>query len=152
MARRRTEKRTKKRTKKKAKKKTKKGLSLEGEVALRDLRARQRSWVALPLVDWREEEGLVVIAAPRFKGRLGKGLVQVLGKDQTYNLRLDEFGSFVWRSIDGERTLGEITDATIEHIDAEEETALHRLLMFLRSLQNVGAVKVVIFENPEGDI
>ena len=141
-----------KRTKKKTKKKKNKGLSAEGEAALRDLRARQRSWVALPLADWREEEGLVVIAAPRFKGRLGKGLVEVLRRDQTYNLQLDEFGSFVWRLIDGERTLGEITDATIEHIDAEEETALHRLLMFLRALQNMGAVKVVIFENPEGDI
>ncbi len=131
----------KKRTKKK------KGLSTEGEAALRDLHARQRSWVALPLAQWREEEDLVVIAAPRFKGRLGKGLIEVMGKDQTFNLRLDEFGSFVWRLIDGERTLGEITDATIEQMDAEEETALHRLLMFLRSLQNVGAVKVVIFEN-----
>ena len=141
-----------KRTKKKTKKKKNKGLSAEGEAALRDLRARQRSWVALPLADWREEEGLVVIAAPRFKGRLGKGLIEVLRRDQTYNLQLDEFGSFVWRLIDGERTLGEITDATIEHIDAEEETALHRLLMFLRALQNMGAVKVVIFENPEGDI
>ncbi len=141
-----------KRTKKRTKKKAKEGLSVEGEAALRDLRARQRSWVALPLADWREEEDLVVIAAPRFKGRLGMGLIEVLGKDQSYNLRLDEFGSFVWRLIDGERTLGEITDATIEHIDAEEETALHRLLMFLRSLQNMGAVKVVIFENPEGDI
>lgn len=141
----------KKRTKKT--KKTKMNiLSIEGEAALRDLRARQRSWVAIPLADWREEEDLVVIAAPRFKGRLGKGLVEVLGRDQTYNLQLDEFGSFVWRLIDGERTLGEITDATVEQMDAEEETALHRLLMFLRSLQNVGAVKVVIFENPEGDI
>ncbi len=140
-----------KRTKKKTKKKKNKGLSPEGEAALRDLRARQRSWVALPLADWREEEDLVVIAAPRFKGPLGKGLIEVLRRDQTYNLKLDEFGSFVWRLIDGERTLGEITDATIEHIDAEEETALHRLLMFLRALQNMGAVKVVIFENPEGD-
>ena len=141
-----------KRTKKKTRKKKMKGLSQEGEAALRDLHARQRSWVAIPLADWHEEEDLIVIAAPRFKGRLGKGLVEVLGRDQTYNLLLDEFGSFVWRLIDGERTLGEITDATIEHIDAEEETALHRLLMFLRSLQNMGAVKVVIFENPEGDI
>jgi len=141
----------KKRTKKP--KKTKMNmLSIEGEAALRDLRARQRSWVAIPLADWREEEDLVIIAAPRFKGRLGKGLIEVLGKDQTYNLRLDGFGSFVWRLIDGERTLGEITDATIEQMDAEEETALHRLLMFLRSMQNVGAVKVVIFENPEGDV
>jgi len=141
----------KKRTKR-TKKTKKKGLSLEGEAALRDIRARQRSWVAIPLADWREENGTVVIAAPRFKGRLGKGLVEVLRRDQTFNLQLDEFGSFVWRLIDGERTLGEIADATIEQMDAEEETALHRLLMFLRSLQNAGAVKVVIFENSEGDI
>lgn len=138
--------------KKKAKEKKKKVLSQKGEAALRNVNARHRSWVAIPLADWREEEGLVVIAAPRFKGRLGKGLVEVLGKDQTYNIRLDEFGSFVWRLIDGERNLGEITDATIEQIDAEEETALHRLLMFLRSLNNMGAVKVVIFEKSEGDI
>lgn len=140
------------RKKRTRKKKKKKGLSVEGEAALRSLHARQRSWVAIPLAEWREEEDLIVIAAPRFKGRLGKGLVEVLGKDQTYNLLLDEFGSFVWRLIDGERTLGEITDTTIEQMDAEEETALQRLLMFLRSLQNMGAIKVVIFENSKGDI
>ncbi len=74
-----------KRTKKKTKKKKNKGLSPEGEAALRDLRARQRSWVALPLADWREEEDLVVIAAPRFKGRLGKGLIEVPQADQSVN-------------------------------------------------------------------
>ena len=72
-----------------------------GEETLEAIRARQRSWVAIPLAEWFEEEGLVVIKAPRFRGRAGRKLVDLMGREQTYNLRLDEFGSFVWRLVDG---------------------------------------------------
>ena len=127
------------------------GQRTKGEETLEAIRARQRSWVAIPLAEWLEEEGLVVIKAPRFQGRAGRRLVDLMGREQTYNLRLDEFGSFVWRLVDGKRDLGEITDATVDKMGAEEETALHRLLMFMRSLRNVGVVRVVVPENLEVD-
>jgi hypothetical protein len=126
-----------------ARRRRRSGLSAEGAEALRDIHARQRTWVVVPEAEWFEEDGLVVVRAPRFKGRAGKTLVGVLGRDQEYNLRLDEFGSFVWRLIDGERTVGELSDATVEGMGAEEETAHHRLVMFLRSLNNMGVVRVL---------
>lgn len=125
------------------------GRASAGSATLEEIRARQRSWVAIPEAGWHEEEGLVVIEAPRFRGRAGRRLVDLLGREQTYNLRLDEFGSFVWRLIDGSRDLGQIADATMEHLGAEEDTALQRLVMFLRSLKNLGVVNVVVRENPE---
>ncbi len=126
-----------------ARRRRRKGLSAEGVAALKDIYTRQRTWVVIPVAEWFEEDGLVVVRAPRFKGKVGKGLVGVLKRDQDFNLRLDDFGSFVWRLIDGERTVGEISEATVEGMSAEEATAQQRLIMFLRSLNNVGVVRVV---------
>ncbi len=126
-----------------ARRRKRKGLSAEGVAALKDIYTRQRTWVVIPVAEWFEEDGLVVVRTPRFKGKVGKALVGVLKRDQDFNLRLDDFGSFVWRLIDGERTVGEISEATVEGLDAEEGTAQQRLIMFLRSLNNVGVVRVV---------
>ena len=126
-----------------ARRRRKKGLSAEGEAALKEIFARQRTWVVIPQAEWFEEDGLVVVRAARFERRPGKALVSALKRDPEYNLRLDEFGSFVWKLIDGERTVGDIAGATVEEMGAEEVTAQQRLIMFLRSLNNVGVVRVV---------
>jgi hypothetical protein len=126
-----------------ARRRRRKGLSAEGEAALEEIHARQRTWVVVPEAEWFEEEGLVVVRAPRFRGKAGKALVGVLSRDPEFNLRLDEFGSLVWRLIDGQRTVGEISDATVREMGAEEGTAQQRLLMFLRSLNNAGVIRVL---------
>jgi hypothetical protein len=120
-----------------------------GQVALDELETRQRSWVPVRLAEHLEEEGRMVVLAPKFRNRFGRGLVSLMGKDQEYNLRLDEFGSTVWELIDGRRSLGEIADDLAERFGKEVEPALPRLLMFMRSLHNAGVIEVTTFENPE---
>lgn len=124
----------------------KKGLSDKGKDALSDIEARQRSWVVIPMAESREVDGLVVVMAPKFKSRPGKAMVRLFRQPQEANLHLDEYGSVAWGLMDGERNIGQIMDAMVERFGEEAEPALQRLLMFLRSLQNAGAVRVVILE------
>jgi len=125
-------------------------LTAQGEAALAEIEARQRSWVVIPVAEHEDVEGLVVIRAPRFRGRTGRGLVRALKRDQHYNLHLDEFGSRAWRLFDGERTVGEIADVLAEEAGDEPAIALQRLMMFLRRLKSGGLVRVVTLEKAEG--
>ncbi|UCC92424.1 MAG: PqqD family peptide modification chaperone [Thermoplasmata archaeon] len=123
-----------------------------GQAALADIEAQQRSWVVIPVAEAHEEEGLVVIRAPRFQNRLGRGLVNVLKRDPEFNLHLDEFGSEAWRLFDGRRNVGEISDTLAERAGDEPEIAMTRLMMFLRSLKSTGVVRVVTVERAEGNV
>ena len=125
-------------------------LTAQGEAALAEIEARQRSWVVIPMAEHEDVDGLVVIRAPRFQGRAGRGLVRVLKRDQHFNLHLDEFGSRAWRLFDGERTVGEIADVLAEEAGDEPALALQRLMMFLRRLKSGGLVRVVTLEKAEG--
>jgi hypothetical protein len=123
-----------------------------GEDALAEIEAYQRSWVVIPMVEHHEEEGLVVLKAPKFQHRVGRRLVRLMKKDQEFNLYLDEFGSRAWHLYDGKRTVGQIADKMVEGTDDEPNLALIRLIMHLRSLKSGGLVRVVTIEKAEGTI
>ncbi len=127
-------------------------LSAKGEAALAEIEAHQRSWVVIPVAEHREVDGLVVVRAPRFQGRAGKGLVRILRRDDHFNLHLDGFGSRAWRLFDGERTVGEIADEMAEEAGDDPAIALLRLIMFLRRLKSGGVVRVVTLEKAEGNL
>jgi len=102
--------------------------------------------VPVRLSDSLEEGGRVVVLAPRFRNRLGKGLVRLARRDQSFRLRLDEFGSEAWRAIDDERTLGEIADLMRARFGDRAEPAEERLAEFLRRLHGAGVVLVTTDE------
>lgn len=124
-------------------------LAQEGQRAVAERKRISRSWVPVPLADSVEDGGTVTVMAPKFQGRLGKGMVSLARVPQTYRLNLDEFGSAVWRLIDGRRCVGDIADALVERFGEDVEPALPRLLSFLRSLRNTGAIEVTTRENAE---
>jgi hypothetical protein len=118
--------------------------SKAGQQALDDIEFHQRSWVVIPVAEHFEgEDGNVVLRAPRFHGRMGKGLVRALNRDPEFNLHLDEFGSKAWHLFDGRRTLGEVADSMADMADDEPRIALTRLIMFLKDLKTAGVVRVV---------
>lgn len=121
-----------------------------GKAALDDIEAHQRSWVVIPMSEHRMDGDLVVVRAPRFQNRVGRGLVRLLRKDQEFNLHLDEFGSEAWLLFDGRRTLGEVADHMADRADDEPRIALTRLLMFLKGLKTAGVIRVVTLERADG--
>ena len=121
----------------------------EGRKAVDDIEALQRSWCLVRTAEFVEVDGLVQILAPKFKGRLGKRMVDMAGKPQTYRINLDAFGTAVWLLIDGERDIGAIADAISERFGEEVEPVLPRLLHFLRSLRNTHVLEVSSADGPE---
>jgi hypothetical protein len=124
--------------------------SAAGKAALDDIEAHQRSWVVIPMAEHMMDGELVVVRAPRFNNRVGRGLVRLLRKDPEFNLHLDEFGSEAWLLFDGRRTLGEVADHMAERADDEPRIALTRLLMFLKGLKTAGVIRVVTLERADG--
>lgn len=101
-----------------------------GQINLLDLSPR-------PEVGWEEgEDGLVVLVRerPRVRGprSLGRWLSYMMAPPR---IRLDEFGSFAWRALDGETTVGSISDRVRDHFGDAAEPVERRLGQFVQILR-----------------
>lgn len=123
-----------------------KGRKSKGQKAIDELVRRGRSWVPERTVEWTEEGERAILQAPRFQGRVGRAVVDRLGRDQAYRLKLDEFGTAAWLAIDGQRDVGQIAGMMREAFGERAEPAEERLLEFLRRLQGAGCVVVTTSE------
>ncbi len=123
------------------------GWSEEGRTALEEAARHWREWVPVRLAETVEEGALVVVLAPRFRGRAGKALVRRMGRSETFRLCLDEYGTAAWGAIDGRRDVGQIADLMRARFGDRAEPAERRLVEFLRRLRNAGCVDVTTAEN-----
>lgn len=89
-----------------------------------------------PEFSWKiKEDNIVEIAMPN-RGFFNK-LAQIIWKRPKVSyISLDEFGSFIWMQIDGERTVLEISESVHEHFGERAEPLLERLSVFIKSLGN----------------
>lgn len=129
-----------------ARRRDQKGGRSRGQEVIDELVRKGRSWVPERTVEWTEEEGRAILQAPRFQGRVGRAVVDRLGRDQAYRLKLDEFGTAAWLAIDGRRDVGKIAGMMREAFGEGAEPAEERLLEFLRRLQGAGCVVVTTAE------
>jgi hypothetical protein len=79
--------------------------------------------------DWEEDEkkGTVIVKMPRFRSRLGKKFCSLIKKDQTYNVKLDEKNSFIWKLCDGKRSVREIAKSVFDKYGEEVEPLYQRI-------------------------
>lgn len=63
------------------------------------------------VADWEEVDGRVVVLRPEPRDRGPRGwLDRFFHKMSAHRIRLDEVGSFAWKELDGEQTVGEVVD------------------------------------------
>lgn len=76
----------------------------------------------------------VVILRPKFENRwLGRWLLSRM-KNPYYRVRLDTYGSCVWKNCDGKTTVGEIAENLKERFGDSIEPVYQRLAFFLNQL------------------
>ena len=86
-------------------------------------------------LEWREEHGQCVLLRPRFgSGRVGRWLASWAG-DPHYRIRLDDVGTFVWKSCDGQTPLSKIAEGLRQRFGVSVEPAEQRLAMFVSQMR-----------------
>lgn len=86
--------------------------------------------------DWEElEDKQIVILQPKFRNRwLARWLLPRM-KRPYFQVKLDEFGSWVWNRCDGEKTVREIGTEMRAKFGEKIEPVYDRLERFLRQLE-----------------
>ena len=97
----------------------------------------ERFWSACPYrrLGWREgTDGRVVVLRPRLgESRLGRWVGTLL-RDPYYRIRLDDFGTFVWKACDGDTPLDVIAQQMQRHFGPDVAPADERLGRFIQSM------------------
>ncbi len=93
------------------------------------------------LLEWTDtDDGRVTVLLPKYgTGRLGRWLSGRLSGAYC-RIRLDEYGSFVWKRCDGERTVREIADALLGKTREPLEDLRVRLGLFLYQMRRRGMI------------
>jgi hypothetical protein len=90
----------------------------------------------LRLLEWEEAEGgLLVVLKPKFDNPFLKKWLLPLFKSKNFRIRLDAFGSLVFRMCDGHNSCGEIADALREKFGEIVDPVHERLGVFMRQLE-----------------
>jgi len=92
-----------------------------------------------------DDHGKVTLLMPKFINRFAKKYLTPLCKTPHTKLRLDVLGSSVWLTIDGQKTVAEITQEITQKFNAETEIT-PRLTQFLTLLYEQ---KIITFREVE---
>lgn len=99
---------------------------------------RPQQWhnvIATRTIGWEDGlDGGAVLLVPRFrKGPLAKWLQPKLRRP-FIRVKLDEIGSFTWRSLDGKTSFADVVRSLKDHFGEKVEPAEERLRMFMTIL------------------
>lgn len=86
--------------------------------------------------DWKiKEDGCVQILIPR-EGLVDKLVRLFVKTPKVMKIDLDDVGSYVWKSIDGKRNIGEIGDILKAEFGEKAEPLYERLGTYINILRN----------------
>ena len=80
------------------------------------------------------DDGIITLLKPKFENKfLVKYLLPRIRKPN-FKIKLDQFGSFVWKQCDGNNTVAQIANLLKENFQDEIDPVYDRLAMFIQSL------------------
>jgi len=91
-------------------------------------------------LDWTEDENKLVTFNIENKGIMNKIAQKLFKKPKISYIHLDEFGSFVWRSIDGKSDIEKIGEAVREEFGEKANPLYERLAKYFQILASYGFV------------
>lgn len=104
----------------------------------KESRGEQRNLLEIKPVrnlEWEiEPNGFVVLLVPKFRNKyLVKYILPHLHKPH-FRVKLDEYGSFIWKMIDGKTTVGEISEKLTVTYGENFDPNYERIGKFIASL------------------
>jgi len=93
--------------------------------------------------EWSEDENGKVTVHMVHDGWPDRIAQRLFHRPRVSHIDLDGTGGFVWRQIDGKRTVGEIALLVKEQFGEQAEPLYGRLAQYMRILRNNGLVRYV---------
>ena len=93
--------------------------------------------------DWIDKKGSIFLIF-HYNHPIQKAVNWLVKKPNTSDLKLDDLGSTVWKSIDGKRNVKELGDVLVDTFGEGCQPVYERLIMFLRYMNRRGWI---YFEN-----
>ena len=90
---------------------------------------------------WSDDEKGIVTLEIENKGAFNKFAQFMLKKPKTSYIHLDENGSFVWKQVDGTKSIAEIAPAVDEHFGEAAHPLYERLAKFFEILDSYGFIE-----------
>lgn len=94
-------------------------------------------------ISWTTDENGIVTLAIENKGVFNKFAQVFFKKPKISYIHLEEFGSFIWQLIDGEKDIIEIGKLVEEHFGEKAQPLYERLAKYFTMLDNCGFVRFV---------
>lgn len=91
--------------------------------------------------DWRVEDEIVTVDFVN-KGFYNKIAQKVFKSSKVSHIELDEFGSYVWQQVDGEKDILQIADLVKDKFGAKVEPLYERICKYFGVLENENFVKL----------
>ena len=92
---------------------------------------------------WSQDENALVTLKMQNRGIANRLAQILLKKPKVSFIHLDEFGSFVWTSIDGKRDIIAIGELVRERFGDKAEPLYERLSQYIKTLQTNGFVTII---------
>lgn len=107
----------------------------------------------MPRVGWEPgEDGLIVLLVPKFRwGPFAGWLMAHIAKPHV-RVKLDRFGSFFFRQIDGATPMSVVVERIRREFGAEAEPVEERAALFLRRLERGDLVEPGPSAPPAGEV
>lgn len=90
-------------------------------------------------INWTVSDGAVTVEIEN-KGAFNRIAQTLFKKPKISYIHLEEFGSFVWPIIDGQKNLADIGTLVKEHFGDKAEPLYPRLIKYFETLQSYGFI------------
>ena len=81
------------------------------------------------------DDGTITVFKPKFRNKFMVKYIMPKLKSPDFKVNFDEFGSFVWKQIDGNLTIEKIGEKLKEHFKEDIEPVYERLSLFIQSIE-----------------
>lgn len=92
-------------------------------------------------LNWSADENGMITLDIENKGIVNRLAQKLLKKPKVSHIHLDEFGSYIWQIIDGEKSIIDIGVKVGEHFGEKANPLYERLAKYFQTLENYKFIK-----------
>ena len=92
-------------------------------------------------IQFEENDKGIITLFVENKGFFNSIMQKFLKKPRISQIHLEEFGSFIWKEINGKQTVLQISEKVHEQFGEKAEPLLPRLVQYFKILENNGFIK-----------